>query len=55
MNIGTFSAFATAFGMKMYYFFVESKHRKRLVRRSRRRILRCFTITENNSSFPVPR
>ena len=30
MNTGTYSAFATTFGMKMYYFFVESKHRKRL-------------------------
>ena len=30
MNTGTYSAFATTFGMKMYYFFVESKHMKRL-------------------------
>jgi hypothetical protein len=30
MNTGTYSVFATTFGMKMYYFFVESKHRKRL-------------------------
>ena len=30
MNTGTYSAFATTFGMKMYYFFVESKSRKRL-------------------------
>jgi len=29
MNTGTYSAFATTFGMKMYY-FVESKYRKRL-------------------------
>ena len=31
MNTGTYSAFATTFGMKMYYFFVESKGRKRQV------------------------
>ena len=30
MNTGTYSAFATTFGMKMYYFFVECKYRKRL-------------------------
>jgi len=30
MNTGTYSAFATTFRMKMYYFFVESKDRKRL-------------------------
>jgi hypothetical protein len=29
MNTGTYSVFATVFGMKMYYFFVESKHRRR--------------------------
>ena len=31
MNTGTYSVFSTTFGMKMYYFFVESKHRKRPV------------------------
>jgi hypothetical protein len=28
MNTGIYSAFATAFGMKMYYFFVEKNKRK---------------------------
>ena len=30
MNTGTYSVFATVYGMKMYYFFVECKHSKRM-------------------------
>jgi hypothetical protein len=29
MNTGTYSAFATTFGLKMYYFVVENKDRTR--------------------------
>ena len=30
MNTGTYSVFATVYGMKMYYFFVECKQSKRM-------------------------
>jgi hypothetical protein len=30
MNTGSYSVFATVYGMKMYYFFVECKQSKRM-------------------------
>jgi len=48
VNTGTYSAFSTTFGMKMYYFFVSCKERRRP------RYVKASGFKHEEKPHPVP-